>query len=183
MYKITYTGDGTTTDFLFAFPFFSVADIQVSVDDRALAPDSFVVTPNDDLTGGMVHTITPPVADSTIDIFRQISPSSRVIDYQPTEKIDPEHLNTDFNFLVAALNDVQTLNIDFAQWQNRYDNVVSFLNYTHQVIQDKIGGGAVLGLYNNLMSVLHGALPLLINDYGSVTEPSSEECDDDYGVL
>ena len=50
-------------------------------------------------------------------------------------------------------------------------------------IEDKMTGGAVLGLYYNLVSVLSGALPQLINDYGSVTEEASNENNDDYGSI
>lgn len=66
---------------------------------------------------------------------------------------------------------------------NTHDNVKSFLEYNLQVIQDKLSGGAVMGLYANLVSVLENALPKLINDYGSVSEPAPNENRDDYGVL
>ena len=54
-------------------------------------------------------------------------------------------------------------------------------NYAIQTIQDKLSGGAVLGLYNNLLNVLDNALPSLINDYGYVTEQANNENNDDYG--
>ena len=107
----------------------------------------------------------------------------RVIDYQPTLKIDPEDLNSDFNFLLAALKDMNAINIDLSQWANIHETVLNQMNYVLQTIEDKLSGGAVLGLYNNLVSVLDNALPNLINDYGSITEEAPNENNDDYGSL
>lgn len=184
MYKISYVADGVATEYQFTFPFFQNPDVRVSVDNAVIAADAgiYSVVPNDDFTGGCVVFQTPPVRDATIDIFRRIS-LSRVIDYQPTVKIDPESLNSDFNFLLAAFRDLDGVNIDLADWANTHDNVMKFLNYNMNVIQDKLGGGAVMGLYKNLVSVLENALPKLINDYGSVTEAAPNENHDDYGVL
>ena len=138
--------------------------------------------PNDDFSGGnIVFEIAPP-ADIQLDIYRQIS-LSRTIDYQPTRKIDPEDLNSDFNFLLAAFQDLRSVDVDLTQWANTHDNIKSLIDYTHQVIQDKLGGGAVMGLYRNLLSVLENALPKLINDYGLITEIAPNENTDDYGIL
>ncbi len=184
MYKISYVADGVATEYQFTFPFFQNADVRVSVDNAVIAADAgiYSVVPNDDFTGGRVVFQTPPARGATIDIFRRIS-LSRVIDYQPTVKIDPESLNSDFNFLLAAFRDLDGVNIDLADWANTHDNVMKFLNYNMNVIQDKLGGGAVMGLYKNLVSVLENALPKLINDYGSVTDTAPNENHDDYGVL
>jgi len=181
MYKVSYTGDGQTTEFVFAFPFFQVADVHVAIDNAEIV-SGFSVVPNDSFSGGRVIFIDAPAVNTQIDVFRRIS-LSRVIDYQPTDKIDPEDLNSDFNFLLAAFQDLRAVDIDLAEWENIHNNVVNFLNYTMDVIQDKLSGGGVLGLYNNLVSVLAGALPLLINDYGSITEPAPGDNNDDYGVL
>ena len=181
MYKVSYTGDGTTTEYVFAFPYFQVADVHVAFDDTELT-SGYSVVPYDDFTGGRVIFETAPADGVKIDIFRQIS-LSRVIDYQPTDKIDPEDLNSDFNFLLAAFQDLRAVDVDLSSWKNTHDNVVNFLNYTLSVVEDKLSGGGVLGLYNNLVAVLASALPELINDYGSITVPASGENNDDYGVL
>ena len=97
MYKITYTGDGITTQYVFAFPFFQDADIRVAFDDTIIDASQYSVVANDDFDGGTVVFVSPPVTGTQIDIFRQVS-LSRVIDYQPTAKIDPEILNSDFIF-------------------------------------------------------------------------------------
>ena len=182
MYKITYTSDGATTEFVFNFPFFQNADVKVAIDNTLLSADNYDVNPNDDFVGGLVVFNQPIEAGKQIDIFRQIS-LNRVIDYQPTSKIDPEDLNSDFNFLLAAFQDLNNIDIDLAQWANVHDNVLTKIDYTLNVIQDKLSGGTVLGLYNNLLNVLNNALPQLINDYGSVTEEAANENNDDYGSI
>ena len=144
MYKVSYTGDGATTEYVFAFPFFQIADVRIALDE-VITTTGFTVVPNDDFTGGRVIFMTAPNADVQIDIFRQIS-LSRVIDYQPTDKIDPEDLNDDFNFLLAAFQDLRAVDVDLSSWSNTHDNVVGFLNYTLGVIEDKLSGGGVLGL-------------------------------------
>ena len=181
MYKISYVSDGIMTEFDFQFPFFQIADVHVAINEN-LSGLNYSVVPNEDFSGGRVVFDTPiPVGDK-IDIFRKIS-LSRTIDYQPTKIIDPEDLNTDFNFLLAAFQDLNNIEIDLSEWQNTHDNIKSLIDYTLHVIEDKLSGGAVLGLYRNLVSVLDSALPNLINDYGSVTEIAPNETRDDYGIL
>ena len=69
MYKISYTGDGATTEFVFAFPFFQVADVHVAL-DNVETTSGFTVVPNDDFTGGRVIFVSAPETDTAIDIFR-----------------------------------------------------------------------------------------------------------------
>ncbi len=182
MYKISYTGDGQTSEYIFAFPFFQNADVRVALDNSVLNDTQYSVVANENFDGGTVIFPEPVQTGAQIDIFRQIS-LTRVVDYQPTAKIDPENLNTDFNFLLEAFRDLRAVDIDIAQWSNIHDNVLTFLKYNMDVIQDKLSGGAVMGLYKNLLTVLDGALPKLINDYGSITEPATGEYNDDYGIL
>ena len=182
MYKISYVGDGENTEFIFSFPFFQEADIKVSIDNEILNNTQYDVNPNDDFSGGVVVFASAPTNGQNIDIFRQVD-LSRVIDYQTTSKIDPEDLNSDFNFLVAALQDIQSIDIDLANWSNVHDTLLAKIDYVMSTIEDKMSGGGVLGLYYNLVSVLDGALPKLINDYGSVAEPAGSENNDDYGSI
>ena len=182
MYKVSYTGDGETTEFLFAFPFFQDADVRVAIDEAVLDDTQYGVVANEAFDGGAIVLGMPAANGARIDIFRRVQ-LSRIIDYQPTAKIDPEHLNTDFNLLVEAFRDLQSVNIDLTEWANTHDSVMTFLRYTTQLIEDKLSGGAVLGLFTNLLTVLDGALPKLINDYGSITEPADVEYSDDYGLL
>ncbi len=183
MYKISYVADGNTSEFAFTFPFFQSSDVCVALNEVLVTTEpNYSVIPNDDFSGGNIVFAVAPPADTKIDIFRQIS-LSRTIDYQPTKKIDPEHLNTDFNFLLSAFQDLHSVNIDLSEWVNIHDNIKSLIDYTHNVINDKLGGGAVLGLYRNLVGVLENALPKLINDYGYITDMAPNENRDDYGIL
>ena len=183
MYKISYITDGITTEFAFTFPFFQAADVCVALNSSTdTSGHNYSVVPNEDFSGGNVVFDVAPPADNQLDIFRQIS-LSRTIDYQPTRQIDPEDLNSDINFLLSAFQDLRQLDIDISEWANRHDEIKSLIDYTHQVINDKLSGGAVLELYRNLLSVLNCALPKLINDYGSITTPAPNENNDDYGVL
>ncbi|MCL2338633.1 MAG: phage tail fiber protein [Proteobacteria bacterium] len=189
MYKISYTGDGKTAEFAFDFEFFQPRDVHVAIDDTVLDPAQYSLVTNETMKGGTIGFATAPNIGTRIDIFRRIY-LDRFIDYQPTAKIDPEDLNGDFNFLLQALRDRNELDIDIDQWQNLHDNVMTLMNntmgqiqYAVGLIQDKLSGGAVLGLYNNLLSVLADALPDLINDYGNVTDPALNQNADDYGKL
>lgn len=178
MYKISYVGDGETSEFSFSFPFFPESDVKVSIDNTVLDTTQYAVNPNDDFGGGIVVFASAPENNKNIDIFRQVD-LSRVIDYQTTAKIDPEDLNTDFNFLLAALQDIRSIDVDLAQWANVHDNLLTKIDYAISTIEDKMSGGAVLGLYYNLVSVLQD----MINDYGSVAEDADGENNDDYGSI
>ena len=178
MYKISYTGNGTDTEFVFTFPFFQNADVKVALDNVLLDTDNYDVNPNDDFNGGLIVFSVAPANGVQIDIFRQIS-LNRVIDYQPTSKIDPEDLNSDFNFLLAAFQDLRKVDVDLSEWANIHDTVLNKIDYTVNLIEDKLTGGGVLGLYNNLLIVLND----LINDYGSVSEEASDDDNDDYGSI
>jgi hypothetical protein len=182
MHKISYSGDGIQTEFAFDFPFFQTADIRAAIDGALLPAEKYAAIPNEAMTGGFVIFADPPAAGAAIDIFRKIS-LQRFIDYQPAAKIDPQHLNDDFNFLLEAFRDLAAVDADMAEWQNIHDNILNLITATRAMIEDKLGGGAALGLYNNLLSVLSGALPLLINDYGSIAEPAPNETKDDYGEI
>lgn len=184
MYRICYVGDGVQTEFAFNFPFFQNADVRVSINGDILDANAgiYSVIPNQDFTGGTLVFADAPAADAQIEIYRRIA-LSRNIDYQPTAPIDPECLNADFNFLLAAFQDLRQPEIDLEKWENVHTGMIRNLEYTMDVISDKLSGGAVLGLYNNLVSVLASARPYLINDYGSVAEPAPNEDRDDYGIL
>ena len=178
MYKISYIGDGENNEFSFSFPFFQESDVRVCIDNELLDNTEYDVNPNDNFRGGLVVFASAPENGKNIDIFRQVD-LSRVIDYQPTEKIDPEDLNSDFNFLVAALQDTRNIDVNLAQWANIHDTLLSKIDYVISTIEDKMSGGGVLGLYYNLVSVLEG----MINDYGYVNEAPGDDHNDDYGSI
>ena len=85
---------------------------------------------------------------------------------------------------IDALDELKTnVDIDLSEWANTHDNVLNQIKYVLETIKDKMSGGAVLGLYNNLLTVLDSALPNLINDYGYVTEEAPNGNNDDYGSV
>lgn len=106
MHKISYTGDGATAQFVFAFPVFQNGDVRVAIDNIVLSTDQYNVNINDSFDGGVVELALTPPTGARVDVFRQIV-LNRVIDYQPTEQIRPEDLNTDFNFILEALRDLR----------------------------------------------------------------------------
>ena len=182
MYKISYVGNGVQTEFAFEFRFFQPADIRVAINNDLIHESNYSVAAEEDLRGGRIIFASPPEINTEIDIFRKIH-LERFIDYQPTAKIDPERLNDDFNFLLEAFLDLNAVDLDLAEWKNIHDNLISMVKQTKNLIEDRLGGGAALGLYNNLLNVLADALPQLINDYGSVAEPAPNETKDDYGEM
>ncbi len=182
MYKISYVGDGEAYCFAFAFPFFQPLDVHVAINEVILDSTEYNLQYDENMIGGIISFANPPVQNSRIDIFRKIS-LSRFIDYQPAAKIDPENLNADFNFILEAFRDLNSVEISIAQWQNIHDNVVHQMDVIKELIEDKTGGGAALGLYNNLLSVLSTAMPRMINDYGTPADTGPSESIDDYGTL
>ena len=183
MYKISYTGDAVQTEFPFAFPFFQNADVNVTIAGELAAADAGVysVVPNEDFTGGTVVFAVAPDKDVHIEIFRRVA-LSRVIDYQPTAPIDPESLNSDFNFILAAIQDFRGVEMNLTEWELVHHRLMDLLEVTSQLVRDKMLDGAY-GFCGNLLDVLASARPYLINDYGSVTEPAPNEVRDDYGIL
>lgn len=102
-------GDGSTTEFTFNFPYFENTNIIVTKNNAAATGYSIVGTsaaPDADIpyTGGKVVFETAPSAMDCITIARQL-PLSRIVDYQPTAKIEPTTLNQDVNYLMEVIKD------------------------------------------------------------------------------
>lgn len=183
MYKNSYTANGAQTEFLFAFPFFQNGDINVFINDQFQNTGSYGVVPNETFSGGTVVFSEAPESGVRIDIVRKVM-LNRVVDYQPTTPIDPEDLNTDFNQLIEAIHDIDSISTNLVQGANISEQTLKFLEYNLQVIKDKMSGGGIMGLYKNLISVLECAAPHFINDYGTLDNISTGNTDcDDYGVL
>lgn len=109
MYKITYMGDGTTTEFNFNFPFYENDNIIVKK-NKSIASDYTIVGIQGGLnadipyTGGKIVFNVAPVATDSITISRKIA-LKRYVDYQPTEKINPTILNQDQNHTIEIIKD------------------------------------------------------------------------------
>ncbi|MDR1361196.1 MAG: hypothetical protein LBJ18_02705 [Rickettsiales bacterium] len=132
-HKISYIVNGTLADFPFSFPFFQPGDVRVAIDNIVLDGNQFSIAANENLDGGIISFAAAPAAGCRIDIFRKIL-LERAIDYQPTQKINPEHLNRDFNFLMEALRDRDIAEINSAAWQNTYDNVLALAGQLENIV-------------------------------------------------
>ena len=109
MQKVSYMGDGSTTEFYFNFPYFENTDVVVTKNGTTATGYNIIGTSGGidadiPYTGGKVVFETAPSALDNITIARQL-PLQRQYDYQPTVKIDPTTLNQDLNYLMEVLKD------------------------------------------------------------------------------
>lgn len=130
MNTITYTGDGTSKTFVFNFPFFLSDDIKVKLNDSILN-EGYELQPaisqeNSAIPyiGGTIVFNEAPKANDKITIYREIG-LERVVDYQPTEKIDPETLNQDLSFMTEVLKDFKD-KLQF--FDSKYQNLIQIPN-------------------------------------------------------
>ena len=124
MQKVSYMGDGTTTEFTFNFPYFENSNIIVTKNNQETTGYTIIGTyaaPDADIpyTGGkVVFDVAPTVLD-TITVARSL-PLTRTVDYQPTAKIEPTTLNQDMNYLMEVLKD---LNDEFDGLRTQYAEI------------------------------------------------------------
>ena len=122
MPKVSYMGNGSTTEFNFDFPFYETTDIVVIKNTTTLTSGYTVVgTPagsdaNIPYTGGKVVFDVAPIATDSIVIARHL-PLTRIVDYQPTAKINPTTLNQDMNYTIEVLKE---FNDKFSDFDERY---------------------------------------------------------------
>jgi hypothetical protein len=119
MYKTGYVANGEQTEYFFGAEckWFQSADIRVAVDGDELQAEQYAVRQLPDepeyeteeqaaandtgrtaCFGGKVILAAPPAAGAKIEIRRELSPD-RTICYQQMERILPEHLNADFDYM------------------------------------------------------------------------------------
>ncbi|MBR4507651.1 MAG: hypothetical protein IKP24_03905 [Alphaproteobacteria bacterium] len=111
MQKVSYMGNGETTEFAFNFPYFENSNIVVTKNGAAATGYDIIGTSaglDADIpyTGGTVVFEVAPTALDNITIARQL-PLTRIVDYQPLAKIDPTTLNQDMNYTMEVLKDLQ----------------------------------------------------------------------------
>ena len=109
MQSVSYMGDGSTTEFNFNFPYYENSNIIVTVNNIA-ATGYTIVNNNPDsdvpyIGGKVVFNVAPTVFDS-IKISRSL-PLTRVVDYQPTAKIETDSLNQDMNYIMEVIKDIK----------------------------------------------------------------------------
>ncbi|MFQ6739372.1 MAG: hypothetical protein ACLRFJ_01740, partial [Alphaproteobacteria bacterium] len=109
MQKVSYMGNGSTTEFYFNFPFFENSNVVVTVNNEP-ATGYYIVGTSGGMDadipyiGGKVVFETAPTSIDSITIARQL-PLERIVDYQPLSKIDPTTLNQDLNYLMEVIKD------------------------------------------------------------------------------
>ena len=111
MQKVSYMGNGSTTEFTFNFPYFENTDVVVTKNGATatgynIVGNSAGLDADIPYTGGTVVFEVAPSALDNITIARSL-PLQRQYDYQPTVKIDPTTLNQDMNYLMEVVKDLQ----------------------------------------------------------------------------
>lgn len=127
MQTISYMGNGVTTEFYFNFPYFDNTNIVVTVNNQPAPAHTVIGTPggvDSDIPyiGGKVVFETAPTSFDSIIISRSL-PLARIVDYQPTEKIDPTTMNQDANYLMEVIKDchsqIQELGTRYSEIANK----------------------------------------------------------------
>ncbi len=126
MQKVSYMGNGETTEFAFNFPYFENSNIIVTKNNVAATGYEIIGNPGGldadiPYIGGRVVFEIAPTALDNITIARQL-PLSRVTDYQPLEKINPTTLNQDMNYMMEILKDLQD---EFETLQTQYSEIAN----------------------------------------------------------
>lgn len=111
MQKVSYMGDGTTTEFQFNFPYFETSNIIVTKNNQDATGYNVIgnsggIDADIPYTGGKVVFETAPSTLDSITIARKL-PLSRIVDYQLLAKINPTTLNKDMNYMMEVLKDFQ----------------------------------------------------------------------------
>ena len=124
MQKVSYMGNGATTEFTFNFPYFENTDVVVTKNGAAatgynIVGNSAGLDADIPYTGGTVVFETAPSAMDSITIARNL-PMERQYDYQPLVKIDPTTLNQDFNYLLELFKDLAD---EFATLKTQYSEI------------------------------------------------------------
>ena len=111
MNKVSYMGNGETTEFTFNFPYFETSDITVLKNNQPATGFTVIgisggVGADMPYIGGKIIFETAPTTTDSITIVRKLS-LERPIDYQPTGQIDSTTLNHDMNYAIEVLKDFQ----------------------------------------------------------------------------
>jgi hypothetical protein len=109
MQKVSYMGNGETTEFTFNFPYFDNSNVVVTKNGMQATGYNIIGTPGGldadiPFVGGTVVFEVAPCSLDCIVIARQL-PLARVADYQPLAQINPTTLNQDLNYLMEVIKD------------------------------------------------------------------------------
>lgn len=125
MQKISYTGDGKTSEFRFDFPFFDICNIIVQINNQPATEYNIITTPGTldsdfPYIGGSIVFATAPGTLDYITITRQL-PLARHTDYQPLSPITPTLLNQDLNYLIEIAKDFRDKIVDI---ETKYSAII-----------------------------------------------------------
>lgn len=138
MQKVSYMGNGSTTEFTFNFPFYENTNIVVTKNGTTATTGYTVIGASAGLnadipyTGGKVVFDTAPIATDSITISRQI-PLTRYTDYQPTELINTTVLNQDQNYTLEIIKDFRD---ELDEFDEKYDELTDLESL--QTLETKI---------------------------------------------
>lgn len=124
MQKVSYMGNGETTEFTFNFPYFENSDVIVTKNGTTTTGYNIIgvsggLDADIPYIGGTVVFETAPGPLDSITISRSL-PLIRNIDYQPLDKISPTTLNQDMNYTMEILKD---LNDELATLCTQYHDI------------------------------------------------------------
>ena len=105
---IRYLADGVSVDFNYPFPIFASEDLVVTIDGAVQSSD-FTITGAGETDGGIVSFATAPSSDSVI-VLERILPIERVTDFLEGGSFSSRALNTELDYLVAAVQQVDAEN-------------------------------------------------------------------------
>lgn len=126
MQKVSYMGNGSTTEFYFNFSYFENSNVVVTKNNQPATGYNIIGNSGDlnadiPYTGGKVVFETAPSSIDSITIARSL-PLSRIADYQPPVQIQPTILNQDLNYMMEVLKDLQDeLDVLHAQYSDITD--------------------------------------------------------------
>jgi len=103
--RVQYVADGAQTAFVYPFPVFVAADMQVHVDGLLLS-SGFAVSGAGNSEGGLVTFARPPGSGARIVLRRRLV-MERVTDYQPNGVLRAGTLNDELDRQVAALQELR----------------------------------------------------------------------------
>lgn len=109
MQKVSYMGNGSTTEFYFNFPYFETSNVVVTKNGASATGYNIIgnsggLDADFPFVGGKVVFDIAPTSLDSITIARQL-PLARIADYQPLTQITPTTLNQDLNYLMEVIKD------------------------------------------------------------------------------
>jgi len=103
--RVHYVADGAQTVFIYPFPVFETADLEVRL-DGVVQYDGFIITGAGESGGGRVVFAVPPAAGRQL-LMRRVMVIERVTDFQPNGVLRAKTLNDEMDRQVASLQEMR----------------------------------------------------------------------------